>query len=162
MRLGENWQTQSRMGGHKGPNEPDILDHMLYVGASSSPQQQVSSDSNDVSYAKHCLEHLKRIGAPTPHSYNRRDFNFDNAETLPFQVKDPDCATKFENAKDTYGKLVGAAAMPETKKTIRLLLDACVKLPFDVLLLKPFMTYQMASAVLMKSGYETGATFVGK
>lgn len=31
----------------------------------------------------------------------------------------------------------------------------------DVILFRPWMTYEMSSAILTKSGYETGATFVG-
>lgn len=36
-----------------------------------------------------------------------------------------------------------------------------VRIPFSILLARPWMTYQMSSAVLMKGGYETGATYVG-
>ena len=35
------------------------------------------------------------------------------------------------------------------------------KCPLDVLLLRPFMEYEMSSAILCKGGYDTGATFVG-
>lgn len=44
---------------------------------------------------------------------------------------------------------------------IKLCLQNQARVPFDVLLLRPFMEYEMSSGVMMKGGYETGATFVG-
>jgi hypothetical protein len=36
-----------------------------------------------------------------------------------------------------------------------------IHVPFAVLLVRPYMTYSMSSAILMKGGYDTGACYVG-
>lgn len=41
------------------------------------------------------------------------------------------------------------------------LMDNNIPVPFTVLLFRPFMEYEMCSAMLMKGGAETGATYVG-
>lgn len=48
-----------------------------------------------------------------------------------------------------------------TRDSLMLLLDNDVPLPFTVLLFRPFMEYDMCSAILMKGGSETGGTYVG-
>jgi hypothetical protein len=48
-----------------------------------------------------------------------------------------------------------------TLSSIENLIDKDIPLPFTMLLMRPFMEYEMCSAILMKGGSETGGTYVG-
>ena len=63
-------------------------------------------------------------------------------------------ATRTTNGNFRFGQPIDAGM-------IKLCLEKQARVPFDVLLLRPFMEYEMSSGVMMKGGYETGATFVG-
>ena len=101
------------------------------------------ADSPEYRYAQQVLGHAQRLGYRYGHY---------GEETVRGYKAAADAAA---------GVTVPNIGDPITKEFIEALLDAQVRVPFDVLLLRPFMEYEMSSAVLMKGGYETGATFVG-
>jgi hypothetical protein len=55
----------------------------------------------------------------------------------------------------------GYLGLPATTSMLNYLIDHDHQVPVDVLLMRPWMEYSMSSAVLMKAGTDTGATFVG-
>ena len=145
------------------------------------------ADSPEYRYAQQVLGHAQRLGYQFGHygegHVTNRDRDLwveqwirDHQELFARRVDDetayaPDAAerarareaVKNELRAEYDGRIPDTPGLgdPITKEYIEALLDAQVRVPFDVLLLRPFMEYEMSSAVLMKGGYETGATFVG-
>ena len=46
-----------------------------------------------------------------------------------------------------------------TSMGVKAALDGGHDLDFDIILFRPFMEYELSSAILTKGGYDTGATF---
>ncbi len=108
-------------------------------GSAVNVAASVGRNSAEYRYAQEVLRHADRLG----YQYGLYGEKGKLTRDLPDTIVQPD---------------IGA---PITVDFINDLLDGGHRVPMDVLLLRPFMEYSMSSAVLMKGGYETGATFVG-
>ena len=93
----------------------------------------------------------RRIGAPNQGNLGETDTSANLQQVVDRMAND---RVKFAFAKAfLYAKITRGAIMSMIKHNIYV--------PFAVLLARPYMTYSMSSAVMMKGGYDTGATYVG-
>jgi len=168
-----------------------MVDDILFEGRplSSLPGENAAAattaDEAAVNYARSVIDHYERIGAPADAAATRRRLAAEARKKrihkrglLPDKMGELNRLLQADWADESRGPTASGGdgkggtlatmytdlkkfGCMVTKRWIHALLDMNARVPFDIVLLRPFMTYSMSSAILMKSGWETGATFVG-
>jgi hypothetical protein len=111
----------------------DVVDSILFEdNYHHSKVPAVDQYSDEYNYAKNVLKHYNRL-----------------------------IGTKKKRTKTEFDHETGILGTRLSTDYLELALAGGYRLPFDVLLLRPWMEYEMSSAILMRGGHETGATFVG-
>lgn len=141
----------------------DFVDDMLdKISDRQYPQevQQISHSSAEYNYAKHLIEESARLGINDECNFRFThlgpDFNNLRLIGAKKEHKEPNWprVLRVEGTTSTWNQVITASM------TYAVFGDEYYK-GFDIILLRPFQTYRMSSAIFLKSGYETGATFVG-
>ena len=138
-----------RIGVHPGS---DAAAHHVAIATQNPPQMRRSAVGAATEERRQAEEDFRANGANTRYVLERGGRVFANRAAVQLA---------FGNAGAHIPNLGTALAVPVSSQHIDVLLDNSLRVPYDILLLRPFMEYSMSSAVLMKGGYDTGATFVG-
>ena len=165
---------------HRGQGDADFLDEVLYEGRpvhTTGTARTMSTNDAHVAYSKKVLEHFRKIGAHATFRHGGTTTQTQTHIQQTFGGTYPGLTTEAGRQRDRqdfkdltaggvsdvetdYDNLRKFATVV-TKTVLKSLMANKSRVPFDILLLRPFMTYSMSSAILMKCGWETGATFVG-